>query len=87
MINKIKNPKPNDEPRMTFNYFKMIKLFSRAYFEFNFKIYDYFLNLKHNYLFSTDLKHVYFIISLHFKNRHYFIFIIFEINQIQFTRI
>ena len=80
MINKIENLKLNDEFQIIFNYFKIIKLFLNVYFEFNFKIYNYFSNLKYNYLFSTNLKHIYFIILFYFDDRYCFIFTIFEIN-------
>ena len=85
-MNKIENPRLNDESKIIFNYFKITKLLSRAHLELNFKIYNHLSNFKHDYLFSINLKHTYFIISLHFENRHYFIFTIFEINQIQFTK-
>ena len=86
MINKVENSRFDDKSRMIFDYFKMTKFLSKAHLELNFKIYNHFSNFKHDYLFLTNLKHIYFIISLHSENRYYFIFIIFEINQIQFMR-
>ena len=85
-MNKVENSESDDEPRITFDYFKIIKLFLNAHLELNFKIHNYFSNLKHDCFFSANLKHVYLIISFHFNNRHYFAFIISEINQIQFIR-
>ena len=81
-MNKVENSKLDNESRIIFNYFKIIKLFSNAHLELNFKIYNYFLNFKYDCFFSTDLKHIYFIILFHFNDRHYFVFTIFEINQI-----
>ena len=65
---------------MIFDYFKIIIKKSKAYLELSFKIYNYFSNLKHDCFFLINLKYVYFIILLYFKDRYYFIFIIFEIN-------
>ena len=82
MMNKIKNSKSNDKFRIIFDYFKIIEFFSGSHLKLNSKIYNYFLNFKYNCFFLTNLKYAYFIILLHFENRYYFVFIIFEINQI-----
>ena len=86
MINKVENLKSIDEPRIIFNYFKVTKLLSKAHLKLSFKIYDYLFNSKYECLFSANLKYTYFTISLHSNNRHYFVFTISEINQVQLTR-
>lgn len=45
----------------------------------NNKIHDNLIDFKHECLFVTDLKHVYFIIFMHLNDRKYFVFIISEI--------
>ena len=45
----------------------------------NLKIYDNLLNLRYKFLFAADFKYVYYIIKIHFENRHYFVFIILNI--------
>ena len=87
MIDKVENPKPTDESRMTFDYFKVTELLSGAHLKLSSKVYDHLFNSRYECLFSTDLKHVYLTISLHFDDRHYFAFTISGINQIQLTRI
>ena len=82
MIDKIKNSQSNNEPRIIFEYTRVIELFSNAHLELSSKIHNYLFNSRYEYLFSTDLKHVYLTISLHLKNKHYFMFTIFDINQI-----
>ena len=42
-------------------------------------MHDNFLNLRYKYLFTTNLKYAYLIISLHLDNRYYFAFTILEI--------
>ena len=72
---------------MIFNYFKITKLFSKTHLKLSSKVYDHLFNLKYECLFSTNFKHVYLTISLYFDDKHYFVFTISKINQIQFTRI
>ena len=80
MIDKVENFKSIDESRITFDYFKIIKLLSKAYLKLSLKIHDHLFNSKYKCLFSINLKHTYFTISLYFNDRHYFIFTISEIN-------
>ena len=47
------------------------------------KVHDNLSNSRHRCLFSADLKHAYYIIGLHPKDRHLFAFIISGIEQIQ----
>ena len=67
---------------MIFDYFYIIKLFSNAHLKLSSKSYNHLFNSRYECLFSIDLKYVYFTISLHSNNKHYFAFTIFDINQI-----
>ena len=87
IINKVKNSKSKNEFKVTFNYFRMIEKFFDNHLKLSSKIHDHLLNFRHEYLFFANLKHVYYIIQLHFENKHYFVFIISEIDQLQFIKI
>ena len=65
---------------MIFDYSHIIKLLFNTHLKLSSKIHDYLFNSHHEYLFLINLKHIYFIISLHSNDRHYFVFIIFDIN-------
>ena len=71
---------------MIFDYLKIIKLLSSAHLEMSSKVHNHLTNPYYNCLFSADLKHAYLIIFLHFEDRHFFVFSILDIEQIQFTR-
>ena len=87
MIDKIKNSQLNNESHIIFDYFYVIELFSDAHLKLSSKVHDHLFNSRYKCLFSADFKHIYFTISLHLNNKHYFAFTIFDIDQIQFTRI
>ena len=86
MVDKVENPKPTDEPRMTFDYSRVIELLPGAHLELSSKVHDHLSNPKHGCLFSADLKHAYLTIPLHPDDRHYFAFTISGIGQVQPTR-
>ena len=86
MMNKSNDSKSTNEMRMTFNYSKVDEIMSRTYIELSFKVHDHFSDSKHEILMSANIKHVYSTISLHSNDKHIFAFIIFEIEQLQFTR-
>lgn len=50
------------------------------------KVYDSLADPHHGYLFLTNLKHTYFGISLHPKDRYVFLFTIYGKGQLQSTR-
>jgi len=52
----------------------------------SFKMHDNLADSRHRCLFSANLKHAYLRISLHSNDRHYFAFMISDINQLQSTR-
>lgn len=80
LMNKVKNFKSTNESRLIFNYSKIIENLLDIFVKLFSKMHDNLLNLKHRFLFLINLKHVYYIINMHSENKHYFVFIIFEIN-------
>ena len=86
MVDKVENMKPEDEPRMTFDYSRVTKLLPGSHLELNSKVHDLSSNPHHVCLFSADLKHAYLTVPLHPEDRHYFAFTISGIGQIQPTR-
>ena len=85
-MNKIENFTSENESRITFDYFRIKEIMLDAYMKLNSKVHDILSNSKHDVLFMTDLKYAYSIISLIEKCKHYFVSIIFEIDQIQSIR-
>ncbi len=58
----------------------MHKELSNTYVELLTKVYNYLLDSYYNCLFAIDLKHAYYIISLHQENKYYFAFTISNID-------
>ena len=85
-MNKIENSTSKNEFRVIFDYSRVNEKLSNSHFELFSKIHDNLSNSRHRCLFATDLKHVYLTISLHSDDRHYFFFTIFDIDQMQSTR-
>ena len=83
MVDKVEDPKPEDESRMIFDYSRVNEDLPGSYLELSSKVHDYLSNLKYGCLFMADLKYAYLIISLHREDRHYFAFIIAGIGQCQ----
>lgn len=79
IIDKIKNSKSKNESRIIFNYFRIYEDLLDTHVKFSFKMHNYLFNLNHNCLFKINLKYIYFIILLYFKNKYYFAFIILNI--------
>ena len=86
MVDKIDDPKPSDEPRMTFDYSRVTELMPGAHLELSSKVHDHLSNPSHGCLLSADLKHAYLTVPLHPDDRHYFAFTISGIGQYQPTR-
>ena len=82
----MKNSISKDESRVILNYSKVLELLLETHLELSFKVHDNLSNSRHQCFLIANLKHVYLIINLHSDDRHYFIFIIFEIDQLQLTR-
>ena len=87
MVDKVDNPGPTDEPRMTFDYSRVTELLPGSHLELSSKVHDHLSNPRHDCLFSADLKHAYLTIPLHSNDRHYFAFTISGIDQVQPKRI
>ena len=81
MVDKVENPQPSDETRMTFDYSRVTELLPGAHLELSSKVHDHLSNPRHGYLVSADLKHAYLTIPLHPVDRHYFAFTISGIGQ------
>lgn len=86
MFDKVENPQPSNEPRMTFDYSRATELLPGAHLELSSKVHDHLSNPCHGCLFSADLKHAYLTIPLHPDDRHYFAFTMSGIGQVQPTR-
>ena len=86
MVDKTENPQPTDEPRMTFDYSRVTELLPGSHLELSAKVHDYLANPRHGCLSSADLKQAYLTIPLHPEDRHYFVFTISGIGQVQPTR-
>ena len=84
MINKINNLTSQDELKMIFDYSRVIELLFDTHLKMSSKIHNHLINFYYNYLFSVNLKYAYLIIFLYFENRHFFVFSISNIEQIQF---
>lgn len=86
MVDKSENPKPDDEPRMTFDYSRVHEDLPGTYVELSSKVHDHLSNPSHGCLFKADLKHAYLTVPLHPDDRQYFAFTISGIGQCQPTR-
>jgi hypothetical protein len=86
LVDKMKNSKSNDEFRMTFDFSRVIEELSETHMSLMFSCHDYLSNFNHECFMMTNLKHAYLMIQVHFDDRHYFAFIISDIEQLQLTR-
>ena len=75
-MDKIENSKSENEPRIIFDYFRVIKDLPGSYLELSSKIYNNLADPRYRYLFAVDLKHAYYTIPLYSNNRYYFAFTI-----------
>jgi hypothetical protein len=87
IVDKVENPTPQDEPRVTFDYFRVHEELPGSFLELFSKVHDNLSDPRHKVFFSADLKHAYLIISMHSDDRHYFAFFISGIGQVQPTRV
>lgn len=65
MVDKVDNPTPEDEPRMTLDYSRVDELLPGSHLELSSKVHDHLSNPRHGCLFSPDLKHAYLTIHPH----------------------
>ena len=86
IVDKVENPTPEDEPRVTFDYSRVHEELPGSHLELSSKVHDNLSDPRHQCLFAADLKHAYLTIPLHPDDRHYFAFTISGIGQVQPTR-
>ena len=72
----MKNSKSEDKSHIIFNYSRITKNLFDTFMKLSLKVYNNLLNSRYKCLFVINLKYAYFIISLHAKNRYFFVFII-----------
>ena len=85
-VDKTENSLFTDESKLTFDYFRIYEKLSETYVELFSRIHDNFFNSGYDYLFSADLKHVYFTINLNEKIKFFFAFTISDMKQFQSIR-
>jgi hypothetical protein len=86
VVDKVENPTPEDEPRITFDYSRVTEVLPGSYLELSSKVHDNLSDPRHRCFFAADLKHAYFTIPLHPDDRKYFAFTISGLGQLQPTR-
>ena len=86
VVDKVENPTPQDEPRVTFDYSRVPEELPATYMELSSRVHDTLSDPRHRCLFTADLKHAYLTIGLHPDDRHYFAFTISGLGQLQPTR-
>ena len=59
MVNKMKNPKPSDEPRMAFDYSRVHENLSATFLELSSKVSDHLLDFNYGCLFIADFEYIY----------------------------
>lgn len=87
MVDKVENPQPSDEPRMTVDYSRVYEDLPGCHLELSSKVHDHLSSPRHGCLFSADLNHAGLTIPLCHEDRHYLSFTISGIGQCQPTRI
>lgn len=56
VVDKVENPTPADEPRVTLDYSRVAEILPGTYVERGSRVHDYLSNPKHKVLFLADLK-------------------------------
>lgn len=87
LVDKVENPKPTDEPRLTFDYSHVKEVRPGAQMQLAKDIHDYLERREHGTYVQADLKHAYFSIVLHPEDRHIYAFTILGFGQLQPTRL
>ena len=86
LVDKVENPGPDDEPRLTFDYSHVHEDMPGSFMELASKVHDYLSDPRHGVFMQADIKHGYFAIPLHPDDRHLFAFTISGLGQLQPTR-
>jgi len=72
IVDKVENPRPEDEPRTIFDYSRVHEDLSGTHVELFSKVHEHISDPSHRCLFAADLKHAYYTIAFHPEDRHYF---------------
>lgn len=72
--------------RLTFNYHFVYKEKFNNHIKVTFKIHDLWFKLSYIIYDQADIKHDYWKILIHSNNKHYLSFNIFDLSQLQFTK-
>ena len=57
LVNKVENPGPNNEPRLTLNYSKVKEEMPGSHLELSSKVHDYLADPRHQCYFQANVKH------------------------------
>ena len=72
--------------KLIFNYHFVYEKSNESMMKFAQRIHNLLKRSNHRCYFSVDMKHDYWDVMIHFENRHYLIFYVSNIDQLQFTR-
>ena len=72
--------------KFTFNYHFVYEKFVENIMKLTQRTHDLLNRSNHRMFFATNMKHDYWNVTIHFENRHYLIFHVFEIDQLQSIR-
>ena len=86
LVDKVKNPTPQDELQMTYNYSKVIEELPGVHMNLMSGCHDYLSNPRHGCYMVADLKHAYLLVEVHPEDRRFFAFTIPGLGQLQPTR-
>lgn len=85
-MDKVENPTPQDESRLTFNYSHVLEDLSEPYINLASKAHDYLSDPTHRIYMQADIKRDYFAVELNPDDREMFAFSILELGQVQPAR-
>ena len=74
LVDKVKNPTPQDEPRMTYNYSKVVEELPGVHMNLMSGCHDYLSDPRHGCYMVADLKHAYLLVEVHPEDRKFFAF-------------
>lgn len=86
LVDKVENPLPTDEPRLTFDYPRVTEELPGTHMQLMASCHDYLSDPRHGCYMTADLKHGYSVIQVHPQDRKYFAFTIPGMGQLQPTR-
>lgn len=86
LVDKVENPTPQDEPRLTFDYSRVVEELPGTHMQLMAGCHDYLSDPRHGCYMTADLKYAYSIVEVHPEDRKYFAFTIPGMGQLQPTR-